>query len=354
VILGDIAAPKDRGRYYAYFSATYTTAGACGPVLGGFLAEHVHWSAIFWLSVPLGLMAVALTFTLLRRLPRHDRPHKLDFLGAFLIMAASTTFMLALNLGGVRYAWTSPPVLALLAVALLIGCAFVWRLMTAPEPLIPLSILRDPVARCAFLINGCGWGSIIGLNFFLPMYLQSVVGLSATSSGLSLMVVMFALNFSAGTTGQILGRVRRYKIVPMIGIVISISAVLTLAYFAGEITPFWFEVVIGLMALGFGPIPPLTAVVLQNTVAPHQLGIAVGTMNFNRNLYATMMVASFGAIVLAGIPADGTGSLATGIAQNGVEGFRHIFLAAAASLSLSLLGIILLTEKPLRAGVQPS
>ena len=267
VILGDIAAPKDRGRYYAYFSATYTTAGACGPLLGGFLAEHVHWSAIFWLPIPLGLIAVALTFTLLRRLPRHDRPHKLDFLGALLIMAASSTFMLALNAGGVRYPWASLPVLALVAVAAVIGLAFVWRLRTAPEPLIPLSILRDPVARCAFLINGCGWGSIIGLNIFLPTYLQSVVGMSATTSGLSLMVVMFALNFSAGTTGQILGRVRRYKIVPMIGIVISISAVLTLAWFAGEITPFWFEVVIALMALGFGPIPPLTAVVLQNTVA---------------------------------------------------------------------------------------
>ena len=89
VVLGDLAAPKDRGKYYGYFSATYTTAGACGPVLGGVIAEYLHWSVIFWMNIPLGLLALALTLTLLRKLPRHDRPHRLDFLGALLIMTAS-------------------------------------------------------------------------------------------------------------------------------------------------------------------------------------------------------------------------------------------------------------------------
>jgi MFS family permease len=86
VVLGDLAAPKDRGRYYAYFSATYTTAGACGPALGGFISDYVHWSAIFWLNIPLGLIALALTSTRLRRLPPHERAHRLDVAGAVLIM----------------------------------------------------------------------------------------------------------------------------------------------------------------------------------------------------------------------------------------------------------------------------
>src|SRR5262245_46885492 len=100
VVLGDIAAPRDRGRYYGYFSITYTTAGACGPALGGFIAEYLHWSVIFWMNIPLGIIALILSLTLLRRLPRHDRPHRLDFLGAALIMAASSSFMLALSMGG--------------------------------------------------------------------------------------------------------------------------------------------------------------------------------------------------------------------------------------------------------------
>ena len=113
VVLGDVAAPKERGKYYGYFSAVYTTAGALGPALGGFIAEYLHWSVIFWMNIPLGLLAVAMTFTLLRGLPRHDRPHKLDFLGAALIMAASSSFMLALSMGGVNYPWASTPILAL-------------------------------------------------------------------------------------------------------------------------------------------------------------------------------------------------------------------------------------------------
>src|SRR5581483_4778003 len=112
VVLGDIAAPKDRGKYYGYFSVTYTTAGACGPALGGAIAEYLHWSVIFWMNIPLGLIAMAMTATLLRKLPRHERRHKLDFLGAGLIMAASSSLMLALSMGGVTYPWTAPPVLA--------------------------------------------------------------------------------------------------------------------------------------------------------------------------------------------------------------------------------------------------
>src|SRR6516164_9054844 len=145
VVLGDLVAPKERGRYYGYFAVTYTSAGGAGPLVGGLISDHLHWSVIFWINIPMGLAALALTTFLLRRLPRYERPHHLDFLGAALIVAASTSFMLALNLAGVRYGWTSLPILALLAAALAGGVLFVLRLMTAPEPLIPLSILRNPI-----------------------------------------------------------------------------------------------------------------------------------------------------------------------------------------------------------------
>src|SRR5437588_2406832 len=113
IVLGDLVAPKERGRYYTYFSIVYTTAGGSGPALGGFIADHLHWSVIFWLNVPMGLAALAITTSLLRRLPRYEQPHRLDIVGAMLIVAASVSFMLALNLGGVRLPWGSPPMLAL-------------------------------------------------------------------------------------------------------------------------------------------------------------------------------------------------------------------------------------------------
>src|SRR5262245_44225392 len=132
IVLGDVVAPKERGRYYAYFSVVYTTAGALGPALGGFLSDHIHWSAIFWLNIPLGFAALTVTLSLLRRLPRHERPHRLDLIGAFLIVTASVSFMLALNLGGREYSWFSPAVLGLFAIALVIGVGFVRRLTTTP------------------------------------------------------------------------------------------------------------------------------------------------------------------------------------------------------------------------------
>src|SRR5271154_2836943 len=138
MILGDIAAPKDRGKYYTYFSIAFTTAGGCGPALGGWISQHLYWQLIFLWNFPLCVVAVLLALTMLRRLPRHQRPHRLDVAGALLIMAASSSFMLALNLSGVRYPWLSPPVLGLLAGALVLGTGFVARLLTAAEPLIPI------------------------------------------------------------------------------------------------------------------------------------------------------------------------------------------------------------------------
>jgi sugar phosphate permease len=299
----------------------------------------------------MGLAALAITTSLLRRLPRHERPHLLDIIGAALIVIASVTFMLALNLAGARYPWTSPPILALFAVALIIGSLFVLRLLTAPEPLIPVSMLKNPIVRCAIAANAFGWGSIIGLNVFLPMYLQGVMGLSPTQAGLSLVVLMVALNTSAGLAGQVLGRVRRYKRLPTAALLLSIGAVASLAWHASEMTPLSFEVTLILIGAGFGPLPSLTAVALQNVVARHQLGISVGTMNFSRNLLATMLIAVFGAIVLAGTPPGQSLGSALQTA-NPAEGFGRLFLLAAASMSIALIAIVVMEEKPLQAGTE--
>jgi MFS family permease len=353
VVLGDVAAPKERGPYYAYFSITYTTAGACGPALGGFLADYVHWSAIFWLNIPLGILALLITSTLLAKLPRYERPHKLDVIGAALIVLASVSFMLGLNLAGVRYAWLSPPVIALFAGAVVMGGFFYLRLVRAPEPLIPIAILNNPIVRWAAIAFAFGWGSIIGLNIFLPMYLQSVIGLTPTDAGLSLMVLMVALNTSAGLAGQVLGRVKHYKILPMCGFVVSIASVLLLALWADNLTLLWFEVLLFLIGAGFGPMPSVASVSVQNTVPRHQLGIALGTMNFSRQLVSTMMVALLGAIILSVTTSLGPGAggrFSGGVppdAAEAAEAFRLMFFAVAACLAISFIALVMMEERPL-------
>jgi MFS family permease len=349
MILADIAAPKERGRYYAYFSIAFTSAGGCGPALGGWISDHLHWSVIFLWNFPLCVIAVVLALTMLRRLPHHGRPHRLDVLGAVLVMTASSSFMLAFSLGGVRYPWLSTPVLALLGCALVIGGGFVVRLLTAVEPLIPIAILADPAARLAIAAHSFGWGSIIGVNIFLPMYLQSALGWSATSSGLSMVILMVTLNASAGLSSQLLGRVRHYKLLPLGFLVIGVGAVLALAFSAGTMSATKLQIILFLIGIGFGPTAPLTQVALQNTVPIHDLGAAIGTMNFVRTLIGTIVVAVFGAIVLAAVPA---GVPAASLAQRmagatSAATFSTVFFAVAATLAVAFLAIILLEEKPL-------
>ncbi|MFL6798608.1 MAG: MFS transporter [Xanthobacteraceae bacterium] len=345
IVLADLVGPKERGRYYSYFAIIYTTAGGCGPPLGGFLAENLHWSLIFWINIPMGLAALAITTSLLRRLPRYERPHQLDIAGAMLIVSASVAFMLALNLGGVRLPWLSMPMLALLAVALVMGALFVIRLLTAREPLIPIATLNHPIVRYAIAANAFGWGAIIGLNIMLPIYLQSVMALSPSQAGLSLVAFMVAMNSSAAIAGQVLGRVRRYKLLPVLALTISIAGVIALAWYADRMTARTFELLVILIGIGFGPVPSLTSVAMQNVVPRHQLGISIGTMNFSRNLYTTMLIAVFGAIALGG------GSAGTGLAADGVA-FRHVFLVAAASFSVALLALLRIEQKPLMTNAE--
>jgi Na+/melibiose symporter-like transporter len=298
---------------------------------------------IFWMNIPLGIIAVVMTLTLLRGLPRHDRPHKLDFLGAALVMAASSCFMLALSMGGVNYPWRSAPILALFAAALLLGIGFVVRLRTAPEPLIPLSILGNREARLAIAANAFGWGPIVGLHIFLPMYLQNIVGMQPATAGLSVLMLAVTLNISAGISGTILPRLERYKTIPIAGLMLAIAAVLMLAWRAKSMTLLEFEVLLFLIGAGFGCMPPLSATALQNNVSIHTFGSAVATMQFSRNLFATMLVAVFGAIILSGVSQAG----GRAIGQYSVDGFVHVFLAVAVSFAAALATVLLMDEKPL-------
>ncbi len=359
VVLGDVVAPKERGRYYAYFAVVYTTAGALGPVIGGMFSDYLHWSGIFWFNILLGFAALFVTERLLRNLPRHERPHRLDVIGAILIVVASISFMLGINLGGVRFAWTSPTVLALFALALLVGALFFRRMATAPEPLIPITVLRNHTVRCATVAHACGWSSIVALNIFMPQYLQNVTGLTPTAAGLTMIAFMIALNISAGCSGYLLGRVVHYKLWPMIGLALAICAILVMAWHVDSLNLIWFQAIMMTIGFGFGAMPGLTQVAVQNSVERHQLGISVGTMTFTRNLLATFMIAVFGAIVSsvaikAGLPAPGElgGALAQD-ASMAAEAYRWVFFATAATMTVALVAVILLEEKPLQSGVAP-
>src|SRR5262249_3249559 len=156
------------------------TASILGPVLGGLFTDYLHWSWIFWINLPMGAVALVMTERALRTLPRHDRPHRLDFLGAALMVLATLGLMLALASGGRRYAWVSIEILGMIAASAILWGCFALRLATAPEPFIPLTMLRDRVVGAITATGFFAIGTIIGITIYTPLYLELVLGLNAS------------------------------------------------------------------------------------------------------------------------------------------------------------------------------
>jgi MFS family permease len=338
-VLGDLAPPKYRARYYTYFSLVYITAGAMGPALGGFFAEYVHWSAIFWTPLPFAFLALVITRRLLLKLPSFHRYHKLDLAGALLIVGASLSSMFVLTAGGKTYAWASPQIAGLALLSLLLWIGFVRRLQTAPEPLIPLDIVTNRIVRWAVIANALGWSGIIGLNIYLPVWLQTMSGMTPSQSGLSLMIVMVGLNLGALAGAQLASRITHYKRIPLVSLVVCIGATLWMAWRAAGMEFLELQIVLGIWGFSFGPVAPVTSVSMQNTMPQHRLGTAVGSMAFVRGLFSTFIVAIFGVIVLHALPG---GDLAAA-----ANAFRTLFLVAAACLGASLVSLLFMEERPL-------
>lgn len=351
-IIADIVSPRERGRYQGYFGMVFATASVGGPVLGGFLAEHFHWSLIFWINLPLGAAALLMTLRALKRLPRHDRPHKLDYFGAVLMMAAAIALLLALNWGGTRFAWISAPIGALMLVSAALWALFVWRLVVTPEPFIPVSTLNNAVVRCAILSGACAMGTLVGLTIFVPLYFEVVLHLSASQSGLALIPLMGSVVIAATLTGRAMVHVENYKSISVAGLTLSILSLGMLAVWPSGMPIAVVGVVLALTGFGIGTLLPVTTVGMQNAVARQQMGVATGTLNFFRSLASSLIVALFGSIVLGGI-GGGAGVSVDVLARTAASVdlaavFRFVFLAGTLILGFSLAFLIAMEQKPLR------
>jgi EmrB/QacA subfamily drug resistance transporter len=352
-IIGDILPPRERARYQIYIASVFILSSIAGPVLGGFLAEHLHWTAIFWLNLPLGLAAFLLANEQLKRIPRHERPHKLDVIGAILLAAATSSLVLGLNWGGTRYAWLSPEIFAIFAVCLMAWAAFAWRLHHADEPLIPLALFSNRTALGATLAAGCSLGAFVGPSAFTPIFFEGVLGLSATQSGGALLPLMVGTVIGATIASRSMIRLRHYKIVPLSGLAVSLAATTFLVIHPTGLPLALICTLQGVVSIGLGMVFSVATLAIQNAVMPHQLGTALATSNLVRQLGAALAVAICGSII-AGTGIGATGfqhfdphSLSPDNLAALVEAYRHIFIVTAIATCGALLALTLVEELPM-------
>jgi EmrB/QacA subfamily drug resistance transporter len=356
-IMGDAVSPRERGRYQGYFGAVFATASIAGPVLGGVFAEHLHWTAIFWINLPLGLLAFVITWRALKLLPRHERRHELDLIGAALMVSAAVALLLALNWGGVRYAWGSPQIAGLVGIAIMLAALFVWRIAVAAEPFVPLSLLGSRVIANAIGCASLAYGTMIGLSIYAPVYFETVLGLSASRAGLTLIPFMGGVVIGSTASGRLMSTVMHYKRIGLVGLPVATLALMPLALIPAQLNIVAVGALLFLAGSGIGTVFPLTTVAVQNAVLPWQLGTVTGLINFMRALASALMVAVYAAFLFGGASARGAtldqlfagGSDAAALESH----FRIIFAAAAACLAISCVFLLAMDERPLRGGAAP-
>ncbi|MDL2399466.1 MDR family MFS transporter [Rhizobium mayense] len=352
-VIGDLVPPRERARYAAWISGTWAVASIAGPLLGGTFAQHLHWSLIFWINIPLGLAALAIINNPLKKLPVTARAHRIDAAGAALLIAATALLLLALNWGGSRYSWLSPTILGLLASSAALWAVFGLRLRHTTEPLISLEVLGNPVVRYGTLAMFTVQAANVGLSVYLPVYMQSIHGLSASSSGIAMLGLLLGTVLGASISGRTIPRVPHYKMIAVAGALFSLICLAALAFLAGRASLFVIELLTVGAGFGTGTTFPVATVSVQNAVDQAHLGVATGVLTFLRSLGGALGVAVLGAIALSnGLPLGGEGSEALSAATTLVAPFAYIFLTCTAAMALSLIIFHLMPEKPLRGRIE--
>jgi EmrB/QacA subfamily drug resistance transporter len=356
-IIADLLSPRERPIVMGRTSVMFMSASILGPVLGGLLTDHLHWSLIFWINLPLGAVALIMTERALRRLPRNERPHQLDVAGAILMVAAAIVLLLALSWGGTHYPWTSWQILSLIACSVALWSLFAIRLVTAREPFIPVAILHGRVTSAITCSAFFSIGTIIGITIYTPLYCQAVLGLSASSSGLALIGFMAGTVCGSQVTARLMVRMQRYLRVPMIGLAVAVAVLATLAVNPAGQSIERFAVLLFVLGCGLGPMYPMSTILMQNAVNAHQLGTATGTLNFFRTLGGAIIVAIFGAIVLsAATETSGVVTLEKLAVMHGdlAPAYHWVFIAAAVFLGISFCCLFAVEERPLHGPVRLS
>lgn len=371
-IIGDIVPPRERGRYMGLIGSVFGVASVAGPLLGGFLVQSLSWRWVFYVNVPIGVLAVAIVVTRLHLHTPTSR-HQIDYLGAGLLSGSVGALILLTTWGGSQYAWRSPVIVGLGVAGVVLLAAFVWRETRAAEPILPLRLFRSSVFSVSNAMGFAIGMAMFGAIIFIPLFLQIVYGSSPTASGLQMLPLIVGLLVATIASGLAITKLGRYRVFPIAGTAILVVGMYLLSLLRADSALWLASLYMLVVGVGIGLVMQVLVLVVQNDVAPQDIGVATSTATFFRSVGGAFGVAIFGTIFatrltgqLSRLPRAVTAHLGSGVHLNPaqaqhlppavhtqfLQAFSHalhgVFLWGMGMAAIPFLLSWLLKEVPLR------
>ncbi|GGX24530.1 EmrB/QacA family drug resistance transporter [Streptomyces malachitofuscus] len=294
-IVGDLVPPRERGRYQGLFGAVFGATSVLGPLLGGVFTQHLSWRWVFYINVPVGIVALAVIAAVLH-IPRRKTKHVIDYLGTFLIASVATCLVLVASLGGTTWGWGSPQVIGLAVLGAVLIVAFVAVERRAAEPVLPLKLFRVRTFTLSAVISFIIGFAMFGAMTYLPTFLQVVHGITPTMSGVHMLPMVAGMLLSSTGSGQIVSRTGRWKVFPIAGTAVTTLGLLLLHQLDAHSSTALMSTFFFVFGLGLGLVMQVLVLIVQNAVPYEDLGVATSGATFFRSIGASFGVAIFGTV----------------------------------------------------------